>query len=216
MSDTALAETETDVTELSTTDDSALPADTDPDPKPTPTPVTTETTVDFNITIALGANNEQVTIYAKDLANIPTKGMHFALPPGTKITLGSLKSLIAWLNTQLAAAGAGITIPVNADGWPEALASIYNGVLNTVVKVDKFTLDQDPKKGDISPPMRFQLEVSGLAMDPADPTKPKPIPVLGLFSVVGGGIGLTRTYPGAPAEVLLSAVNGAGLLPSGT
>jgi hypothetical protein len=173
-----------------------------------PDPVTATTSVGFNITIGLGSQGKQVTIYAQDLADIATKGLYFSLPPATIIEMGTLADLITWLNTQLTAAGVTLAIPTTAgSGWPQAIADIYNGILNTVVSVDTFSLAQDPQVGGVYPPLRFDLEVTGIAMDTSvSPPVPKPIPILGnLFSVVGGGIGLIRTYPGAPA---LPAGNG--------
>ena len=173
-----------------------------------PDTVTATTSVDFNITVALGSQGKQVTIYAQDLTDVATKGLYFSLPPDTIITLGTLADLITWLNTQLTAAGVTLTIPATAgSGWPQAIADIYNGILNTVVTVETFSLAQDPQVNGVYPPLRFDLEVSGIAMDTTvNPPVPKPIPILGnLFSVVGGGIGLNRTYPGAPA---LPATNG--------
>jgi hypothetical protein len=167
----------------------------------------TSTSVDFNITLELGNPPKQVTIFAQDLADVATKGLHFALPPDTIITLGSLKDLITWLNAQLVKAGiTDATIPSAAGAdWPQSIADIFNGVLTAVVQVTRFTLDQDPKIGTppAFPPLRFTLDVTGTAVDANG--DPKPIPIIkDLFSVVGGGIGLSHTYAGAPITLQLS------------
>jgi hypothetical protein len=188
----------------------------DATPPTPPTLPATTTSVDFNITLELGNPPQQVTIFAKDLADVATKGLHFALPPGTVITLGSLKDLIAWLNTQLTNAGVtGVTIPDAAGpDWPTSIADIFNGVLNAVVTVTRFTLDQDAKVAGAFPPLRFTLDVTGLAVNGSG--APTPIPIISnLFSVVGGGIGLTRTYVGAPTTLQLSGGGTTPVLPAG-
>jgi hypothetical protein len=160
------------------------------------------TSVDFSLTLALGNPPQSVTIYAADLDSVATKGLHFALPPGTVVTLGTLNTLITWLNAQLAAAGISVTIPTTAGtDWPTVIQNVFNGILNTEVTVTLFILDQDPKDADGNyPPLRFSLDVTGTALDAQG--KPTPISIIdGLFAVSGGGIGLTRTYPGAPTLV---------------
>ena len=152
------------------------------------TPATT-TEVGFAITVQLGNPPQNVTITAPDLTDIATKGLYFALPPGTTITLGTLRTLITWLNGKLPS---GVQIPTDTSGWPTQLATIFNGVLDTVVTVERFAVAQDPKPtptGDY-PPLRFDLEVTAA---PATP-----ISIFDMFSVVGGGIGVIRSYAGAP------------------
>jgi len=165
-----------------------------------PITYTPTTTVDFSLTLALGDPPQSVTIYAADLDSVATKGLHFELPPGTVVTLGTLTTLITWLNAQLQKAGISVTIPTSAGtGWPTVIQNVFNGILNTQVTVTLFILDQDPKDADGNyPPLRFSLDVTGTAIDGQG--QPKPISIIdGLFAVSGGGIGLTRTYPGAPA-----------------
>jgi hypothetical protein len=147
------------------------------------------TTTDFNITVQLGKDNKEVTLYASDLDKVSANGMHFALPPDTTVTLGSLKDFIDWFNKQ---ATTDIPDEAGAD-WPDLIKSIFNGVLNAQVAVTQFTFDLGPKdsKGK-SPDAEFSLSVTGTAMDTATPPKPSPIKV-GLFNIVGGGIGVTRT-----------------------
>jgi hypothetical protein len=183
---------------------------------PGPAPASS-TAVDFNITLELGNPPQAVTIFAKDLADVATKGLHFALPPDTTITLGSLKNLIDWLNAQLETAGAGANLIPNAAGssWPDYIATIFNGILTAVVTVTRFTLDQDAKLADGTyPPVRFTLDVTGTAVNSAG--VPTPIPIINnLFSVVGGGIGVTRTYVGAPTTLQLSGGGTTPVLPAG-
>lgn len=167
-------------------------------PTQTTTPPKETTVVGFAITVQLGDPPQDVTLTAPTTTDVAKTGMYFALPPGATVTLGTLKDLIGWLNQQLASVG--VTIPTDANGWPSALADIFNGILNTRVTVNRFAVAQDPKPEGAtdSPPLRFDLEVTGVAMDPADPTKIKAIPVFGLFKVVGGGIALTHSYENAP------------------
>ena len=144
------------------------------------------------MTVQLGSDEKsQVTLFAEDLTNIDTKGLHFKLPDGTPpVDIGSLTTLIDFVNDKL-----GIEIPDKADtSWPETIQTIFNGVLNVEVSVTKFNFDQAPKGTDGKyPDPEFSLAVTGTAMDPADKTKTKPISVAGFFSIVGGGIGITRT-----------------------
>jgi hypothetical protein len=82
---------------------------------------------------------------------------------------------------------------------PGPLKDILDGLLNVATSVSTFNFDQDPKVGNAYPPPTFSLAVTGTAMDPKDPTKPKPISFAGVFSIVGGGVGVTRTTDAAPA-----------------
>ena len=153
---------------------------------------TATTTTDFNITIRLGDNaDSDVTLYAADLGKVAENGLYFALPEGAQITVGTLKGLIDWLNKQPGMP----QIPNTAgEGWPDAIKSIFDGVLNVSTAVTKFVFYQGPKDDttEVYPPAAFTLGVTGTAMDPDHLDKPKPIPFGGLFSVVGGGIGVSR------------------------
>ena len=164
----------------------------------TTTPAAETTTVGFAITVLLGDPAHEVTITAPSMADVAKNGMYFALPQGATVTLGSLKKLISWLNNKLKAAGLEMTIPTNADGWPDPLDKIFNGILNTQVSVNRFAVAQDPTpEGGTAPPLRFDLEVTGVAMN-EDASKAEPIDIFGIFSVVGGGVALTRSYENAP------------------
>lgn len=166
-----------------------------------PKTFTPTTAVDFNITIGLG-EDKQVTVYAKDLDQVGEKGLHFALPQGTEVEIGSLAEFITWLNERLSQVGAP-AIPHEADtSWPEPIPSIFNGILDAKMKVTRLEVDQDAKVGDVSPPTKLKLAVTGTAVDHANPETPKPIGIVPnptdaakfLLSVVGGGIGVTRSY----------------------
>jgi hypothetical protein len=151
----------------------------------------TTTTTDFNITIQLGKDKKNVTLQAPDLDKAGTDGLHFALPPDTAITLGTLAEFIDWFNAQKLV---NVTIPDAADSsWPDVIKTIFNGVLNAEVTITQFTFDQDPKSGTTSPDPTFSLAVTATAQDSSTPPKPKPVSVAGFFSIVGGGIGITRT-----------------------
>ncbi|GAB3843964.1 hypothetical protein GCM10028822_00730 [Hymenobacter terrigena] len=154
--------------------------------------VTTTTTTDFNITLQLGDNVENVvTLYASDLAKVATKGITFELPAGTSVTLGTLKKLLQWFNAKIGSDA----IPTEVDrDWPDAIKAIFNGVLNVETKVTQFRFRQDPQdEAGKYPAPEFKLALTGTAMDPDNPTVEKPIPFGGIFSVVGGGIGIERT-----------------------
>ena len=135
-----------------------------------------------------------VTLYASDLAQVAQRGITFELPVGTSVSLGTLKDLLEWFNSKIGSN----SIPTQADSaWPPQIQAIFNGVLNVETKVTRFRFRQDPKVNDVYPTPEFKLALTGLAMDPDNPTKPKPIPFGGIFSVVGGGIGIERTNTGA-------------------
>jgi|CXWL01.1.fsa_nt_gi hypothetical protein len=153
----------------------------------------TQTTTDFNISVQIGSgvNAKSVTISAGDFADISTKGLHFALPDDKPVTIGTLKDFIDWVNTTFS-----VDLPDKTDGAdiPGPLKDILDGLLNVSTTVSKFTVDQDPKGTDNTyPDPTFSLAVTGTAMDPKDPTKPKPISFAGVFSITGGGVGVTRT-----------------------
>ncbi|MCM3131021.1 hypothetical protein ACFQ3J_06810 [Paenibacillus provencensis] len=150
----------------------------------------------FNITIGLGKDNKEVNITAQDLNHVKERGLHFQLPPDTEVDLGSLSDLIDWLNDQLKNIGIDETIPTEAGSeWPETIKDIFNGILNTNVKVTSLSIDQEKQDTDGNyPPIKLNLAVTGTSMD-TDTHEPKPIPIIdGLFSVIGGGISVNRTY----------------------
>ncbi|MGY3090538.1 hypothetical protein ACVWYF_003593 [Hymenobacter sp. UYAg731] len=152
------------------------------------------TTTDFNITLQLGDNVENVvTLYASDLAKVAERGITFELPAGTSITLGTLKSLLAWFNNKIDPNSD--TIPTEAsESWPDAIKEIFNGVLNVETAVTQFRFRQDPKDAaGVYPAPEFKLALTGTAMDPKNPKVRKPIRFGEIFSVVGGGIGIERT-----------------------
>ena len=147
----------------------------------TPTTTTPITTTDFNITLALGSNGDQVTIYADDLKSIETKGLHFALPPDTSVSLGHLKDFIDWLNTKFGAD----SIPDTPDAdWPDVIKSIYTNILGATIAVTQLTFDQAPKVDNKWPDPEFSIAVTGTAASPVE--------LIAGISVVGGGVGLSR------------------------
>jgi hypothetical protein len=156
----------------------------------------TKTTTDFNITLQLGDDVENVvTLYASDLSNVAKEGMTFELPEGKTVSLGTLKKLLEWFNKAIPSAN----IPTEADkSWPEALKAILNGVLNVETKVTRFRFRQPPQDATGKyPDPEFKLALTGTAMDPDNLEVAKPIPFGGIFSVVGGGIGIERTNTSA-------------------
>ncbi|MGU3473329.1 hypothetical protein ACLBWT_19545 [Paenibacillus sp. D51F] len=147
----------------------------------------------FNITIGLGNDNKEVNITAQDLNHVKEKGLHFQLPTDTEVDLGSLSDLITWLNDKI---GGVETIPTEVGPeWPDTIKEIFNGILNTNVKVTSLSIDQDKQDADGDyPPMKLNMALTGTVLDP-DTHEPKPIPIIGdLFSVLGGGISVNRTY----------------------
>jgi hypothetical protein len=156
-----------------------------PDPK-NPPAATTTTTSDFNITLQLGKDpGTPVTIYAQDLANIATNGLHFKLPDGDPVPIGSLKDFIDWLNSTFSAG-----LPDAAsDDWPSSIKDIFNGILSVKISVTQLTIDQDPKTKDGKwPDPEFSLAVTGTTTTPF-----AIIPGITALKVVGGGVGVTRT-----------------------
>jgi hypothetical protein len=122
-----------------------------------------------------------VTIYAKDLANIGTDGLHFALPPHTSVELGKLSEFIVWLNSKFTDAH----IPVTADtSWPDPIKSIFTEVLDTRIAVTQLTFDQAPKVGKDWPDPEFSISVTG--------TVAEEVELISGIKLIGGGVGLTR------------------------
>jgi hypothetical protein len=149
------------------------------------------TTTDFNITISLNGD-KNVTLYAGDLDKIKASGLHFELPPSTTVDVGSLKDFIDWLNGKLGANG---NIPDASDkDWAAPIKNIFDGVLNAKMSVTKFDFDQGGMDTTTKkyPDPTFSLAVTGTFMD-ADGKTQKPIQFGDVFSVVGGGIGVTKT-----------------------
>jgi hypothetical protein len=147
------------------------------------------TTTDINITISL-SDDKNVTLYASDLDKIATNGLHFELPPNTSVDVGSLKDFIDWINKKLGTDG-NIPDTPGAD-WASPLSTIFTSVLGAQMSVTKFDFTQAGKddKGKYPDPT-FSLAVTGLFMD-KDGKTPKPVSFGNVFSVVGGGIGVTR------------------------
>lgn len=161
-----------------------------PTEAPTKAPTyTPNNQIGFNITVGLGSDNKEVTITADDISQIPTKGIAFQLPPDTTVELGSLSEFIVWLNGKLTSAGIDVSIPTAAGAdWPDFMKNIFNGVLNATVTVQSLLIKQSPKdSGGNYPPLIVQLSVTATANPPISI-------ISGLFSVVGGGISLNRTY----------------------
>jgi hypothetical protein len=151
-------------------------------PDPTPTPKTS-TTSDFNITLALGkAPGTPVTIFAQDLAAIETNGLHFKLPDGTSVDIGSLSDFISWLNSTFTA---GLPTTAGTD-WPDIIKNIFNGLLAVKISVTQLTFDQAAKGTDGKwPNPEFSISVTG--------TAGSPVTIVSGFQIVGGGVGITRT-----------------------
>lgn len=142
----------------------------------------------LSITVQLGNNNQEITLYASDFANVATKGWHFALPPNSTTTVGSLSDLITWINTKL-----GSTLPTTVPAtWPDAIKNIFNGVLGAVVTVNRFSIDQGPKVGSDFPAMEYSLDVS--AKVPGTGTTTGSIALIpNVFNVAGAGFMVTKT-----------------------
>jgi hypothetical protein len=155
--------------------------------QPTPSPTyTTSTSYDFSLIVNLGSGTDQkeVILQAANLAGVAENGLHFSLPDGTIVQLGTLSEFIKWLNSTFS-----ISIPATADaGWPDFIKTVYTDLVSITVTLDQFSLDQDKKDASGNyPPLKYNLTVTA---------KPQsPISVTGIpLSVVGGGVGVTRTY----------------------
>lgn len=150
---------------------------------PTYTP---STSYDFSLMVNVGSgtNQKQVTIQAPNLDGVAENGLHFSLPDGTTVTLGTLSDFITWLNSTFST-----LIPVAADpGWPDFIKTVYNDLVTITVTLDQFSIDQDKKDAAGNyPPLKYNLTVTAT---PASPLSVSGIPL----SVVGGGVGVTRTY----------------------
>jgi hypothetical protein len=147
-----------------------------------------QTTSTFSITVQLGKDNKDVTIQAGDISTVATKGIHFALPDGTVVTLGTLTEFISWVNQKLS-----MSIPtVAGTDWPDTLKSVYNGVTGMTVTVTAFKIDQDGQDADKQyPPMDVQLAVTATAASPI-------VLIKDLFSVSGAGVGVIRSHTVKP------------------
>ena len=142
----------------------------------------------FSITVQLGTNNQEITLYASDFANVETKGWHFELPPNSTTAVGSLSDLIGWINQKL-----GSSLPTTVPAtWPDTIKNIFTGVLGATVTVNRFTIDQAPKVGNSFPAMEYSLDVS--AKVPATGTTPGSIPLIpNVLNVAGAGFTVTKT-----------------------
>jgi hypothetical protein len=154
-------------------------------PNASPT-YTTSTSYDFSLIVNLGSGTDQkeVILQAANLAGVAENGLHFSLPDGTIVQLGTLSEFIKWLNSTFS-----ISIPATADdGWPDFIKTVYTDLVSITVTLDQFSLDQDKKDaGGNYPPLKYNLTVTA---KPASPLSVSGIPL----SVVGGGVGVTRTY----------------------
>lgn len=157
------------------------------------------TTTDFKIVVRIGEQDIELT--SKDfaaIADIPNTGIHFELPEGDKIPLGSLKNFIEWLNANIP----GCNIPVTVDTKDTKLDAILNGILGIDVAVTRLKADLDKQDEDkVYPPWTIDLWATGTAMDITDPKTAKPIELIKGISLVGGGVGMKHTWEKAkPTE----------------
>jgi hypothetical protein len=157
------------------------------DQQPATPGYTPSTSYDFSMTVGLGSGDsaKEVVIHAKDFDKVKANGLHFSLPDATTVTLGTLKEFIDWLNTTLKT-----TIPAQANtDWPDYIKGVFNSIVGITVTLDQLSVDQD--KQDASgeyPPLKYNLTVTARPATAFSFSKDLPI------SVVGGGVGVTRTY----------------------
>jgi hypothetical protein len=153
--------------------------------------MTIQTKLDFSVTLLLGKNQQEVTLTAEDFTNFK-KGVHFALPADVQVDLGTMSEFLEWFNEQLKSASIDFNIPTQAgEEWPQVLRDLFNGILNTDIQVQKFSIDMDPSEAGQSADLEFNLAVTGTPVDEVT-KEPKPMKLGPLFSIKTGGVGIRR------------------------
>jgi hypothetical protein len=99
-----------------------------------------ETKTELYFTAVVEVNGKQVPIDSGDLLKLAEEGIEFALPPETRLELGTLKDLVGWFAAQMS-----FTAP-NWDDLPDALKAIIDvsATIDTLyIKASKTVLNFD-------------------------------------------------------------------------